>query len=131
MSMSDPIADLLTRIRNASAARKPTVEIPASGLKVELAKVFEKHGFIKKFVVVDDGKQGMMKILLSYKEGEPVIQGIERVSTPGRRQYAGAEQMPRILDGLGYAVVSTSHGLLTDTECRRQNVGGEVICKIW
>jgi small subunit ribosomal protein S8 len=129
--MSDPIADLLTRIRNASAARKPTVEIPASGLKVELAKVFEKHGFIKKFVVVDDGKQGMMKILLSYKEGEPVIQGIERVSTPGRRQYAGAEQMPRILDGLGYAVVSTSHGLLTDTECRRQNVGGEVICKIW
>lgn len=131
MSMSDPIADMLTRIRNAVRAKRPTVEVAASSMKVNLAKLFQEHGFIDKFVVVDDGKQGMIKILLHYKEGESVIQGIERVSTPGRRVYANAEDLPRVLNGLGVAVVSTDKGLLTDRECRRDHVGGEVICKIW
>lgn len=131
MSMSDPIADMLTRIRNATMVRKPTVEVPASNMKLNIAKLFQKHGFIDKFVVIDDGKQGMMKILLHYKEGESVIQGIERVSIPSRRVYANAGQMPRVLDGLGIAVISTDRGLLTDRECRRDKVGGEIICKIW
>lgn len=131
MSMCDPIADMLTRIRNAVMVNKPTVEIPASNMKLNLAKLFAQHGFIDKFVVVEDGKQGMMKVLLHYKEGQPVIQGVERVSTPGRRVYAGFDTMPRVLDGLGIAVVSTDRGLLTDRECRRDKVGGEIICKIW
>ncbi len=131
MSMCDPIADMLTRIRNAVMVNKPTVEIPSSNLKLNLAKLFQQHGFIDKFVVLEDGKQGMMKILLHYKNGKPVIQGLERVSTPGRRVYANVDTMPRVLDGLGIAVISTDRGLLTDRECRREKIGGEVICKIW
>jgi len=131
MSMCDPIADMLTRIRNAVMVNKPTVEIPSSNLKLSLAKLFQQHGFIDKFVVLEDGKQGMMKILLHYKNGKPVIQGLERVSTPGRRVYANVDTMPRVLDGLGIAVISTDRGLLTDRECRREKIGGEVICKIW
>jgi len=129
--MCDPIADMLTRIRNAVMVNKPTVEIPSSNLKLNLAKLFQQHGFIDKFVVLEDGKQGMMKILLHYKNGKPVIQGLERVSTPGRRVYANVDTMPRVLDGLGIAVISTDRGLLTDRECRREKIGGEVICKIW
>jgi small subunit ribosomal protein S8 len=131
MAMSDPIADMLTRIRNATMAAKPVVEVPASNMKRELAKVLQEKGFIKKFVVVDDGKQGIMKILLRYTDGIPAIQGIQRVSRPGRRFYSAAMEMPKVLNGLGYVVVSTSQGLLTGQECRKQNIGGEVICKVW
>jgi small subunit ribosomal protein S8 len=131
MSMSDPIADMLTRIRNAAKARKPVVDVPASNLKREIAKQLVEKGFIKKFVVVDDGKQGVMKVLLRYTKGESAIQGLERVSTPGRRVYAASTDIPKVLNGLGYALVSTSQGVLTDHDCRTRNVGGEVICKVW
>lgn len=131
MAMSDPIADMLTRIRNATSARKPVVEIPASKLKRDIAKILADKGFIKKFVIVDDGKQGIMKVLLRYTDGEPAIQGLERLSRPGRRFYAAADKMPKVLNGLGFAIVSTSQGVLTDHQCRTNNVGGEVICKIW
>jgi small subunit ribosomal protein S8 len=131
MAMSDPIADMLTRIRNATMANKPVVEVPASNLKRELARVLQEKGFIKKFVVVEDGKQGMMKVLLRYTDGISAIQGIQRVSRPGRRFYSAATEMPRVLNGLGYVVVSTSNGLLTGQECRKQNIGGEILCKVW
>lgn len=131
MSKSDPIADMLTRVRNAVLVRKPVVDVPASGLKCELAKVLQTKGFIKKFVVVEDGKQGVIKILLRYTEGESAIQGIQRVSRPGLRNYTSADKLPRVRNGLGYAIISTSKGLLTDQDCRKQNIGGEVLCKIW
>jgi small subunit ribosomal protein S8 len=131
MLTSDPIADMLTRIRNASSVGKPIVEIPASKLKIELAKVLVEKGFVKKFVVLEDGKQGVMKVLLRYTDGQPAIQGIQRVSRPGRRIYAPAGEIPKVLNGLGYSIVSTSKGLLTDKACRTENIGGEVLCKVW
>lgn len=131
MSMSDPIADMLTRVRNAVKARKATVEVPASRLKKDIAEILVKSRYVKKFVVVDDGKQGMMKILLNYTNGQPAILGIERVSTPGRRVYAGADVLPKVLNGLGCAIISTSQGVMTDIDARKLNVGGEVICKVW
>ena len=131
MAMTDPIADMLTRIRNATASRMPVVDIPASGLKRELARVLQEKGFIKKFVVVDDGKQGMLKVLLRYTNGEAAIQGIQRVSRPGLRNYASSDKLPKVRNGLGYAIISTSQGVMTDHEARKMNVGGEVICKVW
>lgn len=131
MAMSDPIADMLTRIRNASSARKPVVDVPASNVKREVARVLQQRGFIKKFVIVDDGKQGMIKILLRYTEGVPAIQGIERTSRPGLRQYASVDQLPKVQSGLGIAIVSTSQGVMTDYEARKLKVGGEVLCKVW
>ncbi len=128
---SDPIADLLTRIRNAIMAGKMTVDVPASNLKREILKILVKEGFVKKFVIVDDGKQGLIKILLKYNNSVPVIQGIQKVSTPGRRYYAGSQKLPKVLNGLGLAIVSTSKGVLTDKEARKQNCGGEVLCKVW
>lgn len=131
MAMSDPIADMLTRIRNGVGVKKPVVEIPASKLKRDIAKILAKKGFIKKFVIVDDGKQGIMKVLLRYTNGEPAIQGIERVSRPSRRHYSSANELPKVLNGLGISIVSTSSGVKTDKECRSENVGGEVICNVW
>ncbi len=131
MSMSDPIADMLTRIRNATRAKKPTVEIPASKMKINIAEILRDKGFIKKFVVVNDNKQGIMKVLLKYVEGESSIQGIEKVSTPGSREYVGSGELPKVLNGLGYSILSTSRGMMTNKECKAQNVGGEVICKVW
>jgi len=131
MSMSDPIADMLTRIRNASSAKKATVDVPASNLKKEIAEVLKKHGFIKKYIVTEDGKQGMMKILLNYNDGQSAIQGIERVSKPGLRKYGSSKNIPIVLNSLGYSIVTTSQGILTDRECRERNVGGEVIAKVW
>lgn len=131
MAVTDPVADMLTRIRNAIAANKPTVDIPASNLKREVLDVFQRFNFIKKYVVVQDNGQGVIKVLLAYNNGEPTIQGIQRLSTPGARKYASSQNMPRILSGLGFAIVSTSKGILTDHECRQQNVGGELLCKIW
>ena len=124
MAMTDPIADMLTRIRNAASAKLPVVDIPASNLKRE-------KGFIKKFVVVDDGKQGILKVLLRYTKGESAIQGIQRISSPGLRHYVDAAKLPRVRNGLGYAIISTSKGVMTDHEARKENVGGEVIAKVW
>ena len=131
MAMSDPIADMLTRIRNGVGVKKPVVEIPASKLKRDIAKILAEKGFIKKFVIVDDGKQGIMKVLLRYTNGEPAIQGIERVSRPSRRHYSSANELPKVLNGLGISIVSTSSGVKTDKECRSENVGGEIICNVW
>ena len=131
MSMQDPIADMLTRIRNAAKAKKPVVAIPASNIKRDIAKIMQEKGFIKKFIIVDDGKQGEMRLLMKYTQGHSAIQGIERVSRPGKREYIGADKLPKVLNGLGYAIISTSRGLMTDHECRKENVGGEVLCKVW
>ena len=128
---TDPIADLLTRIRNAITMGKRTVNAPASNLKCEILKILVSEGFIKKFVIVDDGRQGLMKIMLKYKDSIPVIHGLERVSTPGCRKYAGCNQLPRVLNGLGIAIISTSRGLLTDKQARELKYGGEILCKVW
>jgi small subunit ribosomal protein S8 len=129
--ITDPVADMLTRIRNASFAKLPVVNIPASNLKQEIARVLKEKGFIKKYVIVEDGKQGIIKILLRYTNGIPAIQGIQRISRPGLRNYSNVEKLPKVLNGLGYAILSTSHGVMTDHEARKQKVGGEVLCKVW
>ena len=131
MGMTDSIADMLTRIRNAVAAKMPVVDIPASNQKREIARVLQEKGFIKKFVVVEDGKQGILKVLLRYTDGVPAIQGIQRVSRPGLRHYVDTAKLPRVRNGLGYAIISTSQGVMTDHEARQQKVGGEVIAKVW
>ena len=128
---TDTIADMLTRIRNAVAAKAPVVDIPASNEKREIARVLQEKGFIKKFVVVEDGKQGILKILLRYTNGVPAIQGIQRVSRSGLRIYSDVAKLPRVRIGLGYAIISTSKGVMTDHEARKENVGGEVIAKVW
>ena len=131
MAMTDSIADMLTRIRNAVAAKMPVVDIPASNQKREIARVLQEKGFIKKFVVVEDGKQGILKVLLRYTDGVPAIQGIQRVSRPGLRHYVDTAKLPRVRNGLGYAIISTSQGVMTDHEARQQKVGGGVIAKVW
>ena len=134
MSMTDPIADMLTRIRNGIQAHHDRIELPTSKLKVEVARILKSEGFIANFKeVTDDGKpQGTLRIYLKYSEdGEPVIHGIERVSRPGRRVYRGKEEIPAVLGGLGLAIVSTSKGVLSGAEAARQGVGGEVLCQVW
>lgn len=134
MSMTDPIADMLTRIRNGIQSRHDRVEMPASKLKVEIARILKSEGFIANYKVVeDDGKpQASLRVYLKYSnDGEPVIHGIERVSRPGRRVYRGKEDIPRVLGGLGLAIVSTSKGVLSATEAAKSGVGGEVLCQVW
>ncbi len=131
MASSDQIGDFLTRIRNAVSAGHRTVEIPASNLKRDIARVLQETGFIRKFVVVDDNCQGIIKILLKYNGRDSVIHGLERVSTPGRRRYAGAKEIPQVINGLGYAILSTPQGVMTDVQSRAANVGGEILCKVW
>lgn len=134
MSMTDPIADMLTRIRNGIQARHDRVELPASKLKVEIARILKAEGFISNFKVVEEeGKpQASLRVYLKYSDdGEPVIHGIERVSRPGRRVYRGKEEIPQVLGGLGLAIVSTSRGVLSGTEAARTGVGGEVLCQVW
>ena len=131
MAVSDPIADMLTRIRNAHMANHRVVEIPASRLKREIARILQENNFIRKFVVVDDGKQGVLKILLKYAGHVPAIQGIRRASSPGLRRYAQVGSMPKVKNGLGIAVISTSKGLMTDAQARENKVGGEVLCHVW
>lgn len=130
-AITDPIGDMLTRIRNATRVGKRVVEMPASNQRREVAKILVRRNFVQKFVIVDDGKQGVLKILLKYTDGQPAIQGIQRISAPGRRSYANVSRIPKVMNGLGMAIVSTSKGLLTDYEAREQNVGGEIICKVW
>ena len=133
MIMNDPIADMLTRIRNAQVARHDAVTMPASGTKKAIAKILQDEGYIKGYEVIDDGLQGQIKITLKYVNGKstPVIAGLRRISKPGLRVYARCEELPKVLGGLGVAIISTSKGLMTDREARKENLGGEVLCYIW
>ncbi len=132
MQITDTIADLLTRIRNANSAKHDTVQIPASNMKKAICQILLDEGYIKSFSVEEDGKQGMITVTLKYLEGKkPVIQGLRRVSKPGLRIYSNVEDMPKVMKGLGVAIISTSKGVMTDREARKQNVGGEVLAFIW
>lgn len=132
MQITDTIADLLTRIRNASSAKHETVEVPASNMKKAIVEILFEEGYINKFVVSEDEKQGMIKIYLKYTENKkPVITGLKRVSKPGLRIYSDVENMPKVMKGLGIALISTSKGIMTDRRARKENVGGEVLAFIW
>lgn len=131
MPVTDPIADFLTRIRNASKARQPRVDIPASKMKIQIAEIMKNEKYIHDYTIIEDNKQNIIRIALKYRGGVPAISGLKRVSTPGLRIYKSVDQLPRVLNGLGTAVISTSKGLLTDKEARSKSVGGEVICYIW
>ena len=132
MSMTDPIADMLTRIRNANMVHHDRVEVPASRLKEEVARILQEEGYIKNYRYLEDRKQGILRIYLKYSDDKRrVISGIERVSKPGRRVYVGKAELPRVLNGLGIAIISTSRGVMTASQCRRADVGGEVVCYVW
>ncbi|HIR40672.1 MAG TPA: 30S ribosomal protein S8 [Candidatus Egerieicola pullicola] len=132
MQITDPIADFLTRIRNANAAKHETVDVPASNLKKAMAQILVDEGYIKGFTVVEDGKQGIIRMTLKYGENKSqVITGLRRVSKPGLRIYASSADMPKVMKGLGIAIVSTSKGLMTDRQARKQKVGGEVLAFVW
>jgi len=132
MSMSDPIADMLTRIRNGVMANFDSVEIPLSKLKVGIAKVLKQEGYITDYQVLEEGVQGTLKIDLKYgPNNEKVLTGVRRISKPGLRQYEKADRIPKVMSGLGIAILTTSHGIITDREARERNIGGEVLCEVW
>ena len=131
MTMTDPVADFLTRMRNAMQAGRKRVDVPASNLKRELAKLLIDNKFISGYTEVKEGAQGVLRIQLKYNDGKPVISGLRRVSKPGLREYVASTSIPRVLGGLGIAVLSTSRGLMTDKQARQAKVGGEVLCEIW
>jgi small subunit ribosomal protein S8 len=131
MPVTDSVSDFLTRVRNASRAKKLRVDIPASNMKKNLAEILKKQKFINDYSIVEDNKQNILRIELKYSDGNPAISGLKKISKPGLRVYKKSDQMPRVLNGLGIAVVSTSKGLLTDKEARQESVGGEIICYIW
>ena len=132
MSMSDPLADMLTRIRNAVMVRYDTVDVPMSNLKVGVAKVLRQEGYINDYEIIEDNKQGVLRISLKYgPKDEKVISGIRRVSKPGLRQYVKADDIPKVLSGLGISILSTSKGIITDREARRLRIGGEILCEAW
>jgi len=131
MPVTDPIADYLTRIRNAINAKKKFVEVPASKMKIKMTEILKETNFIRDFNVIEDNKQNIIRIHLQYKNGEPSISGLRKISTPGLRTYAGKDNLPRVLNGLGVAILSTSKGLLSDKQAKKEAVGGEVICHIW
>ena len=132
MQITDPVADMLTRIRNANSAKHETVDVPASNLKKAIAQILLDEGYIKAFQVVEDGTQGVIHLTLKYLAGkEKVITGLRRVSKPGLRVYAGADELPRVLKGLGIAIISTSKGVMTDKDARANHVGGEVLAFVW
>lgn len=132
MQITDTIADLLTRIRNANSAKHATVDVPASNVKKAIAQILVDEGYVKSFQVIDDGKQGVIRITLKYCDGKsPVITGLRRVSKPGLRIYSSCEDMPKVRKGLGVAIVSTSKGIMTDKKARELNVGGEVLAFVW
>ena len=132
MQISDVIADMLTRIRNASNAKHETVDIPASNMKKSIADILLEEGYIKAVSVIEDGKQGIIRVTLKYEQGKVrAIHGIKRVSKPGLRIYSNCEDMPKVMNGLGIAIVSTSKGIMTDKKARRENVGGEVLAFVW
>lgn len=129
--MTDPIADMLTRIRNAGQARKRRVDMPVSKLKTEVARVLKENHFIQDYKVLDDGRFGVLRIYIKYYQDRPVIRHLERVSRPGLRRYAGAKSLPRVRNGLGMAIISTSQGLMTDRQARSRNIGGEILAMVW
>ena len=131
MQMSDVIADMLTRIRNANSAKHETVDIPASNMKKAIADILISEGYVKGYQVIEDGKQGVIRITLKYIGKQKVIQGLRRISKPGLRVYSGCEDMPRVMNGLGIAIISTSKGLMTDKRARKENIGGEVLAFVW
>ena len=132
MSMSDPLADMLTRIRNAVMVRYETVDVPMSNLKVGVAKVLREEGYIKDYEIIEDNKQGVLRIMLKYgPNNELVVSGIRRVSKPGLRKYVKADDIPKVLSGLGISILSTSKGVITDREARRLRIGGEILCEAW
>ena len=132
MQITDPIADMLTRIRNANSSKHESVNVPASKIKIEIAKILDAEGYINGYEVIEDNIQGMIKINLKYAQGkQKVITGLKRVSKPGLRVYASNENLPKVLKGLGIAIISTSKGIMTDKEARKANVGGEVLAFVW
>ena len=132
MQISDTIADMLTRIRNASSAKHESVDVPASNMKKSIAQILVDEGYVKSFQVIDDGKQGVIRLTLKYNAGKaPAITGLKRVSKPGLRIYANCEDLPKVMQGLGIAIVSTSKGVMTDKAARSANVGGEVLAFVW
>ena len=132
MQITDPVADMMTRIRNASSAKHDTVDVPASNLKKAIAQILLDEGYIKSFELVDNGNQGVIRITLKYlAKKAPVLGGLKRVSKPGLRIYAGAEELPKVLKGLGIAIVSTSKGVMTDKKARELHIGGEVLAFVW
>jgi small subunit ribosomal protein S8 len=131
MSMSDPIADMLTRLRNACKAKFNTVDIPNSKVKTEIARILKSEGFIKHYKVMPDDKQGVLKIFIKYDKNESVITGIQRVSKPSRRIYNKSKGIESVLNGLGIAIYSTSKGIMTDKQAKKENAGGEYLCKVW
>ena len=132
MTMTDPIADMLTRIRNALRVRRESVDVPASRLKLRIAEILKIEGYITSFQVISEGSKKNLRIFLKYDEkGKPVIEGLKRVSKPSRRVYAGCEEIPKVLNGYGINIISTSKGVITDREARRKRIGGEIICSIW
>ena len=132
MQITDTIADMLTRIRNANSAKHPTVDVPASNMKKQIAQILVDEGYIKSFRVIDDDKQGVIRITLKYTENKSqVITGLRRVSKPGLRIYSNSKDMPKVMKGLGIAIVSTSKGIMTDREARKNNVGGELLAFVW
>ena len=132
MQITNTIADMLTRIRNANSAKHPTVDVPASNMKKQIAQILVDEGYIKSFRVIDDDKQGVIRITLKYTENKSqVITGLRRVSKPGLRIYSNSKDMPKVMKGLGIAIVSTSKGIMTDREARKNNVGGEVLAFVW
>ena len=131
MQISDVIADMLTRIRNANSARHETVDVPASNMKKAIADILVEEGYVKGYQVIEDGKQGIIRFTLKYIGKKQVIQGLRRVSKPGLRIYSGCEDMPKVMNGLGVAIVSTSKGIMTDKKARKENVGGEILAFVW
>jgi small subunit ribosomal protein S8 len=132
MSITDPISDMMVRIRNATTVRHDRTDVPASKMKLEIAKILKQEGFIRTFKMLDEGPQGLIRIYLKYAEdGEPAIHGMRRISTPGRRVYRGVDELPSVRSGLGVAVISTNRGVVTDVQARSLRVGGEVLCEIW
>ena len=131
MQITDTIADILTRIRNASSAKHATVDVPASNVKKAITQILLDEGYIKGFQVIEDGKQGIIRITLKYNGKQKTIQGLRRVSKPGLRIYSSCEDMPKVMNGLGVAIISTSKGIMTDKQARSENVGGEVLAFVW
>lgn len=131
MPVTDPIADFLTRVRNAVKARKKFVDIPASNTKTKMAEILKEANFIRDYNVIEDDKQNVLRVHLKYVDGSASITGLKKISTPGLRTYVGKEDIPRVFNGLGIAIISTSKGLLTDKQARQESIGGEVICHVW
>ena len=132
MGMTDPLADMLTRMRNANKAKHEKIDVPASNLKSHIARLLKEEGYIKNYKVIKDGKQGVLRIYLKYQEGtNPILTNLERVSRPGRRVYVAKDEIPRVMGGLGVAIISTTKGVLTDKEARSAGLGGELVARVW